>query len=101
MTRQQKWSLGGLTSTDFPVVDTVKTIEIVSSFNKVSGISYDGILIQFMHTIMVPVQVKTMKIQAGVQVLRQGENSRRHLPALEGDFRDDFILPCPPIPVPC
>ncbi|GKC18867.1 hypothetical protein Tco_1021017 [Tanacetum coccineum] len=31
-----------------------------------------------MHTTMVPVQVKTMKIQAGVQVSRQGE-LRRHL----------------------
>ncbi|GJW29647.1 hypothetical protein Tco_0046522 [Tanacetum coccineum] len=37
-----------------------------------------GKLIQFMHTTMVPVQVKTMKIQAGVQVSRQGE-LRRHL----------------------
>ncbi|GKE87319.1 hypothetical protein Tco_1564794 [Tanacetum coccineum] len=31
-----------------------------------------------MHTTMVPVQVKTMKIQAGVQVSRPGE-LRRHL----------------------
>ncbi|GJY86432.1 hypothetical protein Tco_0500458 [Tanacetum coccineum] len=31
-----------------------------------------------MHTIMVPVQVKTLKIQVGVQVLRPGE-LRRHL----------------------
>ncbi|GJU02222.1 RNA-directed DNA polymerase, eukaryota, partial [Tanacetum coccineum] len=37
-----------------------------------------GKLIQFMHTTMVPEQVKTMKIQAGVQVLRLGE-LRRHL----------------------
>ncbi|GJZ78251.1 hypothetical protein Tco_0642923 [Tanacetum coccineum] len=35
-------------------------------------------LIQFMHTTMVHVQVKTMKTQAGVQVSRQGE-LRRHL----------------------
>ncbi|GJW91368.1 putative reverse transcriptase domain-containing protein [Tanacetum coccineum] len=33
-------------------------------------------LIQFMHTTMVPVQVKTLKIQAGVQVSRQGELGR-------------------------
>ncbi|GKA58187.1 hypothetical protein Tco_0757375 [Tanacetum coccineum] len=37
-----------------------------------------GKLIQFMHTTMVPVQVKTMKIQAGVQVSRPG-GPRRHL----------------------
>ncbi|GJX74948.1 zinc finger, CCHC-type containing protein [Tanacetum coccineum] len=37
-----------------------------------------GELIQLMHTTMVPEQVKTMKIQAGVQVSRQGE-LRRHL----------------------
>ncbi|GJX85538.1 hypothetical protein Tco_0336312 [Tanacetum coccineum] len=37
-----------------------------------------GKLIQLMHTAMVPEQVKTMKIQAGVQVLRPGE-LRRHL----------------------
>ncbi|GJR19204.1 hypothetical protein Tco_0967731 [Tanacetum coccineum] len=38
----------------------------------------EGKLIQFMHTTMVPVQVKTMKIQSGVQVSRQGE-PKRHL----------------------
>ncbi|GJU62007.1 hypothetical protein Tco_1243842 [Tanacetum coccineum] len=50
-----------------------------------------GKLIQFMHTIMVPVQVKTMKIQAGIQVSRprelikqeykfsRQENSEEHL----------------------
>ncbi|GJV91674.1 reverse transcriptase domain-containing protein [Tanacetum coccineum] len=37
-----------------------------------------GKLIQLMHTTMVPEQVNTMKIQAGVQVSRQGE-LRRHL----------------------
>ncbi|GJY35415.1 hypothetical protein Tco_0420793 [Tanacetum coccineum] len=37
-----------------------------------------GKLIQLMHTTMVPVQVKTLKIQAGVQVSRPGE-LRRHL----------------------
>ncbi|GJU22336.1 hypothetical protein Tco_1155678 [Tanacetum coccineum] len=37
-----------------------------------------GKLIQLMHTTMVPVQVKTMKIQARVQVSRPGE-LRRHL----------------------
>ncbi|GKA80834.1 retrovirus-related pol polyprotein from transposon TNT 1-94 [Tanacetum coccineum] len=37
-----------------------------------------GKLIQFMHTTMVPIQVKTMKIQAEVQVSRPGE-LRRHL----------------------
>ncbi|GJV63277.1 hypothetical protein Tco_1474105 [Tanacetum coccineum] len=37
-----------------------------------------GKLIQFMHTTMVHVQVKTMKTKAGVQVSRQGE-LRRHL----------------------
>ncbi|GJR85959.1 retrovirus-related pol polyprotein from transposon TNT 1-94 [Tanacetum coccineum] len=36
-----------------------------------------GKLIQFMHTTMVPVQVKTMKIQAGIQVLRRGELRRQ------------------------
>ncbi|GJX29717.1 hypothetical protein Tco_0237796 [Tanacetum coccineum] len=39
---------------------------------------FGGELIQFMHTTMVPVQVKTMKIQAGVQVSRPGE-LKRHL----------------------
>ncbi|GJV63502.1 hypothetical protein Tco_1474330 [Tanacetum coccineum] len=37
-----------------------------------------GKLIQLMHTTMVSVQVKTLKIQAGVQVSRPGE-LRRHL----------------------
>ncbi|GJR51468.1 hypothetical protein Tco_1401989 [Tanacetum coccineum] len=37
-----------------------------------------GKLIQLMHTTMVPKQVSTMKIQAGVQVSRPGE-LRRHL----------------------
>ncbi|GKD80708.1 hypothetical protein Tco_1347547, partial [Tanacetum coccineum] len=37
-----------------------------------------GKLIQLIHTTMVPVQVKTLKIQAGVQVSRPGE-LRRHL----------------------
>ncbi|GJZ64444.1 hypothetical protein Tco_0620865 [Tanacetum coccineum] len=40
--------------------------------SKTTDISW-GKLIQFMHTTMVPEQVKTMKIQAGVQVSRQGE----------------------------
>ncbi|GJU02356.1 hypothetical protein Tco_1112694 [Tanacetum coccineum] len=35
-----------------------------------------GKLIQFMHTTMVPVQVKTMKIQAGIQVSRPRELTR-------------------------
>ncbi|GJY65595.1 hypothetical protein Tco_0467833 [Tanacetum coccineum] len=35
-------------------------------------------LIQFMHTTMVPVQVKTMKIQSGVQVSRQGTFKSMH-----------------------
>ncbi|GKA73057.1 hypothetical protein Tco_0779273 [Tanacetum coccineum] len=34
-------------------------------------------LIQFMHTTMVPEQVKTMKIQAGIQVSRPGELKRQ------------------------
>ncbi|GJT51782.1 RNA-directed DNA polymerase, eukaryota, reverse transcriptase zinc-binding domain protein [Tanacetum coccineum] len=46
----------------------------MSEFN----ISLGGKLIQLMHTTMVPEQVKTMKIQAGVQVSRPGE-LRRHL----------------------
>ncbi|GJR78517.1 hypothetical protein Tco_0149302 [Tanacetum coccineum] len=37
-----------------------------------------GKLIQLMHTTMFPVQVKTLKIQAGVQVSRPGE-LRRHI----------------------
>ncbi|GJZ69384.1 hypothetical protein Tco_0632934 [Tanacetum coccineum] len=37
-----------------------------------------GNVYPLMHTIMVPEQVKTMKIQAGVQVSRQGE-LKRHL----------------------
>ncbi|GJQ93327.1 hypothetical protein Tco_0004466 [Tanacetum coccineum] len=36
-----------------------------------------GKLIQFMHTTMVPVQVKTMKIQAGIQVSRPRELTRQ------------------------
>ncbi|GKF04666.1 hypothetical protein Tco_0035334, partial [Tanacetum coccineum] len=36
-----------------------------------------GKLIQLMHTTMVQEQVKTMKIQAGVQVLRRGERRRQ------------------------
>ncbi|GJR81576.1 RNA-directed DNA polymerase [Tanacetum coccineum] len=36
-----------------------------------------GKLIQFMHTTMVQEQVKTMKIQAGIQVLRRGELRRQ------------------------
>ncbi|GKA80574.1 hypothetical protein Tco_0787266 [Tanacetum coccineum] len=36
-----------------------------------------GKLIQFMHTTMVPEQVKTMKIQAGIQVSRLRELTRQ------------------------
>ncbi|GJV60042.1 hypothetical protein Tco_1466142 [Tanacetum coccineum] len=36
-----------------------------------------GKLIQLMHTTMVQEQVKTMKIQAGIQVLRRGELRRQ------------------------
>ncbi|GJT47195.1 hypothetical protein Tco_0955910 [Tanacetum coccineum] len=45
-----------------------------------------------MHTTMVPVQVKTLKIQAGVQVSRQGELGR-HLQLWKhfGSALEDFI----------
>ncbi|GJW11733.1 hypothetical protein Tco_1577560 [Tanacetum coccineum] len=50
-----------------------------------------GKLIQLMHTTMVPEQVKTMKIQAGVQVSRQGE-LRRHLQLWKCFGRLNFIV---------
>ncbi|GJW69269.1 hypothetical protein Tco_0123693 [Tanacetum coccineum] len=55
-----------------------------------------GKLIQLMHTIMVPEQVKTMKIQAGVQVSRPGE-LKRHLQLWKTLFyclacNDDMML---------
>ncbi|GKD46878.1 hypothetical protein Tco_1271523 [Tanacetum coccineum] len=50
-----------------------------------------GKLIQLMHTTMVPEQVKTMKIQAEVQVSRQGE-LRRHLQLWKRFRRLYFIV---------
>ncbi|GJX12518.1 hypothetical protein Tco_0204276 [Tanacetum coccineum] len=46
------------------------------SFSSVCCMDW-GKLIQFMHTTMVPVQVKTMKIQAGIQVSRPRELTRQ------------------------
>ncbi|GJU88637.1 DNA-directed DNA polymerase [Tanacetum coccineum] len=54
-----------------------KIVQATSKFQNLLKIGM-GKLIQFMHTTMVPEQVKTMKIQARVQVSRQGE-LRRHL----------------------
>ncbi|GJR07243.1 reverse transcriptase domain-containing protein [Tanacetum coccineum] len=45
-----------------------------------------------MHTTMVPVQVKTMKIQAGVQVSRPGE-LRRHLQLWKRFGRQAIVVP--------
>ncbi|GJZ21356.1 hypothetical protein Tco_0558395 [Tanacetum coccineum] len=45
-------------------------------------------LIQFMHTTMVPVHVKILKIQAGVQVSRQGE-LERHLQLWKRSLQKD------------
>ncbi|GJR67949.1 hypothetical protein Tco_0014014 [Tanacetum coccineum] len=58
-----------------------------------------GKLIQFMHTTMVPVQVKKMKIQAGVQVSRPGELRRQlQLWKIIEDFvkrlRSTYTFPC-------
>ncbi|GKA68647.1 retrovirus-related pol polyprotein from transposon TNT 1-94 [Tanacetum coccineum] len=50
-----------------------------------------GNLIQLMHTTMVPEQVKTMKIQAGVQVSKPGE-LRRHLQLWKRFGRHYFIV---------
>ncbi|GKA22263.1 putative reverse transcriptase domain-containing protein, partial [Tanacetum coccineum] len=50
-----------------------------------------GKLIQLMHTTMVPVQINTLKIQAGVQVFRQGE-LRRHLQIWKRFGRLYFIV---------
>ncbi|GJV62332.1 hypothetical protein Tco_1468432 [Tanacetum coccineum] len=49
--------------------------KIVQSTSKFQNLFRIGMrkLIQFIHTIMVPEQVKTMKIQAGIQVSRPGE----------------------------
>ncbi|GJW08709.1 hypothetical protein Tco_1571132 [Tanacetum coccineum] len=50
-----------------------------------------GKFIQIMHTTMVPVQVKILKIQAGVQVSRPGE-LRRHLRLWKRFRRHYFIV---------
>ncbi|GJZ45660.1 hypothetical protein Tco_0593256 [Tanacetum coccineum] len=50
-------------------------------------------LIRSMHTTMVPVQVKTLKIQAGVQVSRPGE-LRRHLQLWKCLLLEDFYFCC-------
>ncbi|GKA88817.1 hypothetical protein Tco_0810629 [Tanacetum coccineum] len=61
------------------------------SWGKMCTLLLPGKLIQFMHTTMVPEQVKTMKTQAGVQVSRPGE-LKRHLQLRKCFGRHYFIV---------